>query len=58
MFKNTNVKISKVTEINHIIDLPHYDKEKYKEVTLDAAERVLGIFGFDLLRGISTSIRV
>ncbi|MFL6318006.1 MAG: hypothetical protein ACJ73C_14890 [Nitrososphaeraceae archaeon] len=43
---------------NHIIDLPHYDKEKYKEVTLDAAETVLGIFGFDLLRGIRTSIRV
>ena len=43
---------------NHIIDLPHYDKEKYKEVTLDAAEIVLGIFGLDLLRGIRTSIRV
>jgi len=38
--------------------LPHYDKEKYKEVTLDAAETVLGIFGLDLLRGIRTSIRV
>ena len=43
---------------NHIIDLLHYDKEKYKEVTLDAAEIVLGIFGLDLLRGIRTSIRV
>ena len=24
-----------------------YDKEKYKEMLLDAAETVLGIFGFD-----------
>jgi hypothetical protein len=27
--------------------LPRYDKEKYKEMTLDAAETVLGFFGFD-----------
>jgi hypothetical protein len=27
--------------------LPRYDKEKYKEMMLDAAETVLGIFGFD-----------
>ena len=27
--------------------LPHYDKEKYKEMILDAAETVLGFFGFD-----------
>jgi hypothetical protein len=26
--------------------LPRYDKEKYKEMTLDAAETVLGFFGF------------
>ena len=25
----------------------NYDKEKYREVTLDAAETVLGTFGFD-----------
>jgi DNA polymerase elongation subunit (family B) len=25
-----------------------YDKEKYKEMTLDAAETVLGFFGFDM----------
>ena len=25
----------------------NYDKEKYKEMLLDAAETVLGIFGFD-----------
>ena len=24
-----------------------YDKEKYKEILLDAAETVLGVFGFD-----------
>ena len=27
--------------------LPQYDKEKYKEMILDAAETVLGFFGFD-----------
>jgi hypothetical protein len=27
--------------------LPPYDKEKYKEMILDAAETVLGFFGFD-----------
>jgi len=27
--------------------LPPYDKEKYKETTLDAGETVLGFFGFD-----------
>ena len=26
---------------------PNYDREKYKEMLLDAAESVLGIFGFD-----------
>ena len=28
-------------------DLPNYNREKYKEMLLDAAETVLGIFGFD-----------
>ena len=28
-------------------NLLNYDKEKYKEMILDAAESVLGIFGFD-----------
>ena len=28
-------------------NLPNYDKEKYREMILDAAETVLGIFGFD-----------
>jgi hypothetical protein len=27
--------------------LSQYDKEKYKEMILDAAETVLGFFGFD-----------
>ena len=27
--------------------LNYYDKEKYKEMILDAAETVLGYFGFD-----------
>ena len=27
--------------------LPQYDKEKYKEMILDAAQTVLGLFGFD-----------
>jgi DNA polymerase-2 len=32
-------------EINSV--RPEYDKEKYKEILLDAAETVLGYFGFD-----------
>ena len=27
--------------------LDYYDKEKYREMVLDAAEVVLGLFGFD-----------
>ena len=27
--------------------MPSYDREKYKEMILDAAETVLGFFGFD-----------
>jgi hypothetical protein len=33
--------------IENIQSLPKYDKEKYKEMILDAAETVLGFFGFD-----------
>jgi hypothetical protein len=36
-----------VTPIENIQSLLQYDKEKYKEMTLDAAETVLGFFGFD-----------
>jgi hypothetical protein len=30
-----------------LASLPRYDKEKYREMVLDAAETVLGFFGFD-----------
>ncbi|MFL6419871.1 MAG: hypothetical protein ACJ71P_10730 [Nitrososphaeraceae archaeon] len=36
-----------MTPIENLESLPQYDKEKYKEMTLDAAETVLGFFGFD-----------
>jgi hypothetical protein len=36
-----------VTPIENLKSLPQYDKEKYKEMVLDAAEAVLGFFGFD-----------
>jgi len=47
----TDVKHSnplcRVTPIENLVSIPQYDKEKYKEMVLDAAERVLGFFGFD-----------
>lgn len=36
-----------MTPIENFASLPQYDKEKYKEMLLDAAETVLGFFGFD-----------
>jgi hypothetical protein len=36
-----------VTPIENTQSLPTYDKEKYKEMILDAAETVLGYFGFN-----------
>ena len=33
--------------IENTSPLPLYDKEKYKEMILDAAETVLGFFGFN-----------
>ncbi len=33
--------------IDNLKFLPPYDKEKYKEMVLDAAETVLRLFGFD-----------
>jgi hypothetical protein len=36
-----------VAPIENLKTLTHYDKEKYKEMVLDAAETVLGYFGFD-----------
>ena len=42
-----NNPLCRVTPIENIQSLPQYDKEKYKEMILDAAETVLGYFGFD-----------
>jgi hypothetical protein len=42
-----NNPLCRVTPIENIKSLPQYDKEKYKEMILDAAETVLGFFGFD-----------
>jgi hypothetical protein len=39
--------LCRVVPIENIKALPPYDKEKYKEMVLDAAETVLGFFGFD-----------
>jgi DNA polymerase elongation subunit (family B) len=42
-----NNPLCRVTPIENLASLPQYDKEKYKEMILDAAETVLGFFGFD-----------
>ena len=42
-----NNPLCRVTPIENLISLPSYDKEKYKQMILDAAETVLGFFGFD-----------
>jgi len=42
-----NNPLCRVTPIENLASLPRYDKEKYKEMILDAAETVLGFFGFD-----------
>jgi DNA polymerase elongation subunit (family B) len=39
--------LCRVTPIENTRSLPPYDREKYKEMILDAAETVLGFFGFD-----------
>ena len=36
-----------MTPVDNILSLPPYDKEKYKEMVIDAAETVLGFLGFD-----------
>jgi hypothetical protein len=36
-----------VTSIENIQSIPQYDKEKYREMVLDAADTVLGFFGFN-----------
>src|SRR5919198_382885 len=42
-----NNPLCRVVPIENLKTLPPYDKEKYKEMILDAAETVLGFFGFD-----------
>ena len=42
-----NNPLCRVTPIENLKSLPQYDKEKYKQMILDAAETVLGFFGFD-----------
>lgn len=42
-----NNPLCRVIPIENLISLPSYDKEKYKQMILDAAETVLGFFGFD-----------
>jgi DNA polymerase elongation subunit (family B) len=42
-----NNPLCRVTPIEGLDSLPRYDKEKYREMVLDAAETVLGFFGFD-----------
>ena len=36
-----------MTPIEDSKSIQQYDKEKYKEMILDAAETILGFFGFD-----------
>jgi hypothetical protein len=42
-----NNPLRRVTPIENLSSLPQYDKEKYKEMLLDAAETALGYFGFN-----------
>jgi DNA polymerase elongation subunit (family B) len=44
-----NNSLCRVTPIENLASLPQYDKEKYKEMIIDAAGTVLGFFGFDRL---------
>jgi DNA polymerase elongation subunit (family B) len=39
--------LNKVVAVDGFLENIEYDREKYKELLLDAAETVLGIFGFD-----------
>jgi DNA polymerase elongation subunit (family B) len=42
-----NNPLCRVVPIENLKTLAPYDKERYREMTLDAAETVLGFFGFD-----------
>ena len=46
-YSKHNNPLCGVTLIENIKSLPLYDREKYKEMILDAAETILGFFGFD-----------
>ena len=46
-YSRHNIPLCRVTPIENIQSIPQYDKEKYREMVLDAAETVLGYFGFD-----------
>jgi hypothetical protein len=37
-----------MTPIENLKSIQQYDKEKYKEMVLDAAETVIGFFGLDM----------
>lgn len=49
VYTNTehNNPLNRVIAAENVPDNVEYDREKYKELLLDAAENVLGIFGFD-----------
>ena len=46
-YSKHNNPLCRVTPIENLASIPPYDREKYKEMILDAAETVLGYFGFD-----------
>jgi DNA polymerase elongation subunit (family B) len=45
--KNPLCRVASIDSANGISGKLDYDKEKYKEMIVDAAETVLGYFGFD-----------
>ena len=45
--KNPLCRVTSIGSINEKKENLEYDKEKYKDMILDAAETVLGYFGFD-----------
>jgi len=45
--KNPLCRVTSIGSTNGVKEKLDYDKEKYKEMILDAAETVLGYFGFD-----------
>jgi hypothetical protein len=42
-----NNPLCRLTLIENMKSMPQYDKERYKEMILDAAETILGFFDFD-----------